>query len=65
MNRKKGHPIWDALFHLAAGTLAAAAAQTVAVATAAQQNGQNDDPPDVESAIAVSVTHSHYLRGNF
>ena len=46
--------------------VAAAAAQTalVAVAAAAEQDCQNDDPPNVDTA-EVCVTHKNYLQKKF
>ena len=59
-------------FYLAAGAIAAVAAQVcaagivaVAAAAAAEQNDQNDDPPNAIAAEAIAVTHNRYLRNPF
>ena len=53
------------LFQLAAGALAAVAADAVvAVAAAAEQDSQNDDPPNTIAAEAIAVTHNRYLRNS-
>ena len=61
---EKGTPFGVPCFHLAAGAIAAVAAQicaasavVVAAAAAAEQNYQNDDPPNT-----ITVTHNPYLR---
>ena len=58
-------------FHLAAGAIAAVAAQVctagivaVAAAAAAEQNDQDDDPPNAIAAEAIAVTHNRYLRNS-
>ena len=50
--------------YLAAGALAGVAAQAVAiaVAAAAEQNCQDDDPPNIDTAEAIAVTHNISLR---
>ena len=52
--------------YLAAGALAGVAADVatadVAVAAAAEQNCQNDDPPNTAATEAIAVTHNRYLR---
>ena len=49
---------------LAAAALAAVTAEAVAIATAAaEQDSQNDDPPNIEAATII-VTHKSYLRNN-
>jgi len=47
---------------LAAGALAAVAAQAVAiaVAAAAEQNSKDDNPPNIKTAAII--THNPYLR---
>jgi len=46
--------------------VAAVAAQTVVAVTAdAEQNCQNDDPPNIVSAEAIAVTHNPYLQNKF
>ena len=68
---EKGTPIGVPLFHLAAGAIAAVAAQVcaagavvVAAAAAAEQNNQDDDPPNTIAAEAIAVTHNRYLRNS-
>jgi hypothetical protein len=56
---KKGTPDGVPL-DSAAGTLTGIAAQTVAVAAAAEQDHQNNNPPNI--IPAETVTHSRYLR---
>ena len=66
---RKRHPDWGAFCYLAAGVIAAVAAQVsaagviaVAAAAAAEQNDQNDDPPNTVAAETVAVTHNRYLQ---
>ena len=67
---KKGTPIGVPRFCLAAGAIAAVAAQVsatgvVAVAAAtAEQDSQDDDPPNTIAAEAITVTHNRYLRNS-
>ena len=61
-----GTPFGVPVFSLAAGVVAAVAANGVAgvaVAAAAEQNSQNDDPPDVE-ATATVVTAERVAHKN-
>ena len=64
------HPDWGASFYLAAGAIAAVAAQVCAAgivavaAAAANQQNQNDDPPNTAAAEAITVTHNRYLRNS-
>ena len=68
-NRQKAPRLGCLVCSLAAGALAAvaagvSAAQAVAVAAAAEQNCQNDDPPDAAATEAITVTHNRYLRNS-
>ena len=61
---KNRHPEWGALCFLAAGALADIAASVLTVAAAAEQNCQDDNPPDVAATEAVTVTHNNSLRNS-
>ena len=68
-DRQKAPRLGCLVCYLAAGTLAAvaagvSAAQAVAIAAAAEQNCQDDDPPNTATTEAITVTHNRYLRNS-